>query len=91
MDFSFSANNKQSARRSRRLRLVKDQTGGFPHDFHRARAEQGWLAIPQAYGGSGLGVTEAAVMMHDCPARAGQPAADSLLNAEKVLGLPKSY
>jgi len=45
--------------------LAKDRDGGFPHDFHRAFAEQGWLgvAIPQAYGGSGLGVTEAALMM----------------------------
>ena len=45
--------------------LEKDRVGGFPHDFHRAFADDGWLgiAIPQAYGGSGLGVTEAAVMM----------------------------
>lgn len=45
--------------------LAKDSEGGFPHDFHRAFALDGWLgiAIPQAYGGSGLGVTEAAVMM----------------------------
>lgn len=43
----------------------KDQDGGFPDDFHRAIAEAGWLGIciPQAYGGSGLGITEAAVMM----------------------------
>lgn len=43
----------------------KEQDGGFPEDFHRAIAEAGWLGIciPQAYGGSGLGITEAAVMM----------------------------
>ena len=45
--------------------LEKDRAGGFPADFHQAMAEAGWLGIciPQAYGGSGLGITEAAVMM----------------------------
>ncbi|MCY1204817.1 Acyl-CoA dehydrogenase fadE12 [Variovorax boronicumulans] len=45
--------------------LEKDRKGGFPVDFHQALAQAGWLGIciPQAYGGSGLGITEAAVMM----------------------------
>ncbi|KAB2916294.1 MAG: acyl-CoA dehydrogenase [Hyphomicrobiaceae bacterium] len=45
--------------------LAKDREGGFPHDFHRALADAGWLgiAMPEAYGGAGLGITEAAVMM----------------------------
>src|SRR5689334_9924820 len=45
--------------------LRHDEEGGFPHEFHRAMAEAGWLgiAMPEAYGGSGLGVTEAAVLM----------------------------
>jgi acyl-CoA dehydrogenase len=45
--------------------LAKDRAGEFPADFHRAFAEAGWLgiAIPQEYGGSGLGVTEAALLM----------------------------
>ena len=45
--------------------LNKDEDGGFPHEFHRAMAEAGWLgiAMPEAYGGSSLGITEAAVMM----------------------------
>jgi acyl-CoA dehydrogenase len=45
------------------LRL--DREGGFPHDFHRAFADDGWLgmAMPQEYGGAGLGITEAALMM----------------------------
>jgi acyl-CoA dehydrogenase len=45
--------------------LEKDRVGGFPHDFHRAFAEAGWLGIciPEEYGGSALGVTAAAVMM----------------------------
>src|SRR5882672_6291165 len=45
--------------------LKKDTEGGFPHDFHRAMAEGGWLgvAMPEEYGGAGLGITEAAVVM----------------------------
>src|SRR6516165_12201187 len=45
--------------------LKKDEEGGFPHEFHRAMAEAGWLgiAMPEAYGGSGLGISEAAIVM----------------------------
>src|ERR1700732_1559475 len=45
--------------------LKKDSEGSFPHEFHRAMAEGGWLgvAMPEAYGGSGLGITEAALVM----------------------------
>jgi acyl-CoA dehydrogenase len=43
----------------------KDAEGGFPHEFHRAMAEAGWLgiAMPEEYGGSGLGISEAAILM----------------------------
>ena len=46
--------------------LRKDMEGGFPHDFHQALAESGWLgiAMPEEYGGAGLGISEAALMMH---------------------------
>ncbi|WP_332689947.1 acyl-CoA dehydrogenase family protein [Bosea sp. (in: a-proteobacteria)] len=45
--------------------LKRDREGGFPEDFYAAFAEAGWLGIcvPEEYGGSGLGVTEAAIMM----------------------------
>ncbi|MFL5265942.1 MAG: acyl-CoA dehydrogenase family protein, partial [Stellaceae bacterium] len=45
--------------------LKKDEEGSFPHEFHQAMAEAGWLgiAMPEAYGGSGLGITEAAILM----------------------------
>lgn len=45
--------------------LDRDADGVFPHDFYRAMGEAGWLgtAIPEEYGGSGLGVQEAAIMM----------------------------
>ena len=73
MDFLFSAEQqairaaieKICARFPDEYWLAKDREGSFPQDFHRAFADQGWLgiAIPQTYGGSGLGVSEAAVMM----------------------------
>jgi acyl-CoA dehydrogenase len=45
--------------------LEKDRHGGFPLDFHQAVAQAGWLGIcmPEAYGGAGLGVVEAAIMV----------------------------
>jgi acyl-CoA dehydrogenase len=57
--------NKICARFDDDYWLQRDRDGGFPHDFYRALASDGWLGIciPQAYGGSGLGITEAAIMM----------------------------
>ena len=45
--------------------LKRDQSGEFPHDFHAALAHAGWLGIAMstAYGGAGLGITDAALMM----------------------------
>jgi alkylation response protein AidB-like acyl-CoA dehydrogenase len=43
----------------------KDENHEFPLDLHRDLARDGWLGIcmPQEYGGSELGISEAAVMM----------------------------
>src|ERR1700752_1508530 len=45
--------------------LEKDRDGGFPHEFYEAMAQAGWLGIciPEEFGGSGLGIMEAAIMM----------------------------
>ena len=45
--------------------LQRDRHGEFPEEFRRAIADAGWLGIcmPEAYGGSGLGITEAAIVM----------------------------
>lgn len=45
--------------------LERDRSGAFPHELHETLARNGWLGvcIPEQYGGSGLGITEAAVMM----------------------------
>ena len=59
--------------------LARDEDGEFPREFHRAMAEAGWLGItmPPAYGGAGLGVTEAALMMHEVAQHGGGMAAAS--------------
>ncbi len=73
MDFEFSddqraiqdAITRVCARFGADYWLQKDRDGGFPHEFHAAIAADGWLgiAMPERYGGSGLGITEAALMM----------------------------
>ena len=46
--------------------LDHDRSGDFPIEFRQAMTEGGWLgiAMPERYGGAGLGITEAAVLMH---------------------------
>ena len=62
--------------------LERDDDGEFPHAFHSAMAEAGWLGItmPEAYGGAGLGVTEAALMMHEVVSNGGGIAAASTVH-----------
>lgn len=62
--------------------LARDEDGEFPRAFHRAMAEAGWLGItmPEEYGGSGLGVTEAAVMMHEVASHGGGMTAASTVH-----------
>ncbi len=45
--------------------LKHDREGGFPEALHQALARDGWLgvAMPEEFGGAGLGISEAAVMM----------------------------
>ena len=54
----------------------------FPREFHKAMADGGWLGItmPPEHGGAGLGVTEAAVMMHAVARNGGGMAAASSLH-----------
>src|SRR5258708_36326575 len=73
MDFALSANQesireavaKICARFGDAYWLKKDKEGGFPADFHKALADAGWvgICIPEAHGGSGLGIVDAAIMM----------------------------
>jgi len=59
--------------------LARDEDGEFPHEYHRAMADAGWLGItmPEEYGGAGLGVTEAAIMMHEVASHGGGMSATS--------------
>jgi len=73
MNFAFTETQEQLRTAVRRICegfgddywLQRDREGGFPHDFHRAFADAGWLgiAMPEEFGGAGLGITEAALMM----------------------------
>src|SRR5579883_969677 len=73
MDFAFTDDQlairesvaKLCAQFDDRYWLKKDKEGGFPADFYKAMADAGWLgiAMPEEYGGAGLGITEAALLM----------------------------
>ena len=60
----------------------KDQLKEFPYEFREAMASAGWLGMtmPTEYGGSGLGVTEAALMMRMVGHSAGAFAACSSIH-----------
>ena len=58
-----------------------DRTGAYPHEFFKAFAASGWLGtvIPTAYGGSGLGVTEACIVLGEiCASGAGTSGASPI-------------
>ena len=73
MDFALSQEQEQirdavlrlCARFGDEYWLRCERESRFPEEFHAAMAEGRWLgiAMPEAYGGSGLGITEAAIMM----------------------------
>jgi hypothetical protein len=61
--------------------LEKDRKHEYPWEFVKAFAAGGWLGmiIPEEYGGSGLGVTEAALMLGEiCAAGAGTSGASPI-------------
>ena len=89
MDFSFTPEQEEIRATVQKLCarfgddywLAKDKEATFPHDFHFAFAEAGWLgiAMPEQYGGAGLGITEAALMMQTIAASgAGMSGASAL-------------
>ena len=73
MDFSLSADQEALREAIARICagfgdeywLARDKVGAFPREFCAALARDGWLGIciPEEYGGAGLGITEAAIMM----------------------------
>ena len=73
MDFAFTPEQQRIGEAIEKLCaqfgddywLAHDKSGEFPAELHQACARDGWLgiAMPEAYGGAGLGITEAALMM----------------------------
>ncbi|HEY2663201.1 MAG TPA: acyl-CoA dehydrogenase family protein [Candidatus Binataceae bacterium] len=59
-----------------------DEKHEFPWDFFKAVADSGYLgvAIPEQYGGSGLGITEAALVMREVASSGGAMAAASAIH-----------
>ncbi len=69
--------------------LERDRDGAFPHAFYDAIAAGGWLGIslPEAYGGAGLGVAEAALMMGTIAGAGGAMAAASSVHMNEKCAL----
>ncbi|MGE0823218.1 MAG: acyl-CoA dehydrogenase family protein [Candidatus Binatia bacterium] len=73
MDFQFTEEQEEIRNQVRALCShfpdeywrERDETGEFAWDFYQAVADAGYLGItiPQEYGGSGLGITEASLVM----------------------------
>ena len=73
MNFALNANQQAIVENIERLCAgfdldywrKRDLEGGFPHDFHAAIAQAGYLgiAMPTQHGGAGLGITEAVLVM----------------------------
>lgn len=89
MDFALTADQqnirdtilRHCAQFSDEYWLERDRDGVFPLEFQKSMAEAGWLgvAMPEAVGGSGLGITEAAIMMQAvAEAGGGMTAASSI-------------
>ncbi len=62
--------------------LERDKSGEYPLDFHAAMAAGGWLgvAMPEEHGGAGLGVVEAALVMHTVAGSSGAMGAASSIH-----------
>ena len=59
-----------------------EEESRFPHEYYAAMAQGGWLGItmPEDLGGAGLGVTEAAIMMHAATSSGGGYSAASAIH-----------
>ena len=81
MDFSWTPEQESIRSEMRRLCarfdddywLEQERSHTFPEQFYQAVAAGGWLgiAIPTEYGGAGLGISEAAIIMQEAAASGG--------------------
>ncbi len=89
MDFNFT--DEQQMIRDQVRQLARkfdmeywrehDKTGEYPREFVKTFAEAGWLgiALPEAYGGSGLGISEACILLEEiCASGAGTSGASPI-------------
>lgn len=69
---------------------ARDADGAFPEDFVAAMAQGGWLgtAMPESVGGAGLGVTEAALVMHTVAHAGGGMSAASAIHINMFGPMP---
>jgi alkylation response protein AidB-like acyl-CoA dehydrogenase len=75
MDFAFSELQETVRRETRAIAdafplqywLDHDRSAEYPWEFVRAFADNGWLGVlvPEEYGGAGLGVTEAGLLLQE--------------------------
>ncbi|GAB3378139.1 acyl-CoA/acyl-ACP dehydrogenase [Spongiibacter taiwanensis] len=90
MDFTFTDLQKEIDESVRKVCseftdeywMECDDKARFPEEFYNAMAQSGWLGItmPEELGGAGLGVTEAAIMMHAVAASGGGQSAASAIH-----------
>jgi acyl-CoA dehydrogenase len=90
MDFELNQSQQEIVRQVRALCerfpdeywREHDASHEFPHDFYQAIAKSGYLgvAIPEQYGGSGLGIMEAALVMREVAGCGGAMAAASSIH-----------
>ena len=90
MDFEFSSDLENIRHEARRLAhrfddeywRDRDEKHEFPWAFYDAFAEQGWIGVlvPEAYGGAGLGVMHAGVLLNTVAHSAGVQNAASTLH-----------
>lgn len=68
--------------------LERELKGGFPEEYFQEVAKGGWLgiAMPEEYGGAGLGITEASLFLRTVSAGGGALAAASAIHMN-IFGL----
>ncbi|MBW2448578.1 MAG: acyl-CoA/acyl-ACP dehydrogenase, partial [Deltaproteobacteria bacterium] len=90
MDFSFDSELENIRREAHRLAhqfddpywRAREEKHEFPWDFYNAFAKQGWVGIivPEEYGGAGMGLMQAAVLLGTVAHSAGAQNAASALH-----------
>ncbi len=90
MDFSFDSELENIRREAHRLThqfddaywRAREEKHEFPWDFYNAFAKQGWVGIivPEEYGGAGMGLMQAAVLLGTVAHSAGAQNAASALH-----------